>query len=62
MSDTVVEFLQASFHEQLPITIYFGGYHLRGVVAAINEDAVEIRQEKIRSVIRVGKIDAVSRD
>lgn len=62
MSDTVIEFLQASYHEQLPITIYFGSYNLRGIVAAIKEDAIEIRQEKIRSVIRVGKIDAVSRE
>ena len=60
MSDAIQEFLTASFQEQLPVTIYFDSHHLAGTVTAIKEDAVEIRHEKSRIVIRIEKIFAVS--
>jgi sRNA-binding regulator protein Hfq len=62
MSDPVHEFLSASCNEQLPVTIYFNCHHLTGTVTAIGEDAVEVRQENRRSVIRMETISAVSRE
>jgi hypothetical protein len=62
MADTVQDFLSASLHEQLPVTIYFDRWQMTGIVTAIREDAVEIRQENKRSVIRIDRICAVSRE
>ena len=62
LSDHIQEFLSASFHEQLPVTIYFGSHRLSGTVTDMKDDAVEIRHEKSRSVILMRKIYAVSRE
>lgn len=56
---TILTLLQNSQTEQLPVTIYFRSGSCKGIVTRIDEETVELRNEKQRICILLVHIDAV---
>ena len=60
MADYIADALRASQSEQTTIVVYVHSVRIAGVVTRYDDDSVELRHEKGRTVLRRGSIDAVT--
>jgi len=56
----IVDLLRASLAEQTPVVVYFRSGRVDGVVSRLDDTTVELRKDRVRTVVRLSEIDAVS--
>jgi sRNA-binding regulator protein Hfq len=60
MPDPIIDVLKASLAEQTTVAVHLHGERIHGIVTRLDEHAVELRHEGVRSVVRLAAIDAVT--